>query len=77
MAPVVLFHSMLGLRPAVRQAAQTAWQDSVSRSGARAQVFTYPRAGHFYTDASLQDHDEHASELTWQRVEDFLRALPR
>jgi dienelactone hydrolase len=51
------------------------WRDSASRRGAQAHVFTYPNAGHFYTDASLPDHDEHASELTWQRIEDFLHSL--
>ncbi|MFJ1764343.1 dienelactone hydrolase family protein [Amycolatopsis sp. NPDC088138] len=42
-----------------------------------AEVFTYPGAGHFYTDAEAPDHDETASALTWQRVLDFLRKLPR
>lgn len=58
-------------------AAVAAWQDSVSRRNVQAQVFTYPTAGHFYTDASLSDHDEHASELTWGRIENFLSTLRR
>ncbi|UOZ11533.1 dienelactone hydrolase family protein [Amycolatopsis sp. WQ 127309] len=42
-----------------------------------AAVFTYPGAGHFYTDAEGPDHDEAASALTWQRVLGFLRTLPQ
>jgi dienelactone hydrolase len=58
-------------------AAIEAWQDSASRRNVQAQVFTYPSVGHFYTDVSLPDHDAPASELTWQRIENFLRCLPR
>ncbi|MEA5367558.1 dienelactone hydrolase family protein [Amycolatopsis sp., V23-08] len=42
-----------------------------------AEVFTYPGAGHFYTDAEGPDHNETASARTWQRVLDFLRTLPQ
>ncbi|MFD7509980.1 dienelactone hydrolase family protein [Streptomyces sp. NPDC059853] len=35
-------------------------------------VFRYPGAGHFFTDAQLDDHDPAAAELTWRRVLDFL-----
>lgn len=41
------------------------------------QVFTYPGAGHFYTDESLPDHDADATALTWQRVLEFLAAVAR
>jgi dienelactone hydrolase len=47
-----------------------AWRDTAARAGAH--VFTYPGAGHFYTDAELPDHDQQAETLTWQRVLDFL-----
>jgi dienelactone hydrolase len=49
-----------------------AWRDTAARAGAAARVFTYPGAGHFYTDAELPDHDQQAETLTWQRVLDFL-----
>ncbi|MFC9065429.1 dienelactone hydrolase family protein [Streptomyces harbinensis] len=38
------------------------------------EVFRYPGAGHFYTDAQLDDHDPAAAELTWRRVLDFLES---
>jgi dienelactone hydrolase len=53
-------------------AAVAAWLDVAN--GADVRVFTYPDAGHFYTDASLPDHNEQAASLTWQRVLDFLAA---
>jgi dienelactone hydrolase len=42
-----------------------------------AEVFTYPGAGHFYTDAEGPDHDEAAAALTWRRALEFLRTLPQ
>ncbi|WP_229908174.1 dienelactone hydrolase family protein [Amycolatopsis oliviviridis] len=39
-------------------------------------MFTYPGAGHFYTDSSLPDHDADAAALTWQRILDFLPDQP-
>ncbi len=54
-----------------------AWRATAARSGADARVFTYPGAGHFYTDADGPDHDEPAAELTWDRVADFLRRSAR
>jgi dienelactone hydrolase len=42
-----------------------------------AQVFTYPGAGHFYTDAGGPDHNEVAAALTWRRALEFLRTLPQ
>lgn len=53
-------------------AAIPGWLAAAGRAGADAQVFTYPHAGHFYTDASLPDHDEQAETLTWQRILEFL-----
>lgn len=51
------------------------WIDAAGRSGTDARVFTYPQAGHFYTDKTLPDHDVHAAHLTWQRAAEFLRTL--
>jgi dienelactone hydrolase len=53
-----------------------AWLDTAARIGADARVFTYPDAGHFYTDVRLPDHDAPAAALTWRRILDFLRPLP-
>jgi dienelactone hydrolase len=38
-------------------------------------VFTYPGAGHFYTDPSLADYHPAAAGRTWQHVTAFLSAL--
>ncbi|WP_340688201.1 dienelactone hydrolase family protein [Amycolatopsis coloradensis] len=57
-------------------AALPGWLDAATRSGADARVFTYPGAGHFYTDSSLADHHEGAATLTWQRVLEFLEIQP-
>jgi len=46
---------------------------SAAEAGVAAQAFTYPGAGHFYTDASLPEHDANAAEQTWHRILDFLR----
>jgi dienelactone hydrolase len=56
-------------RPAVAQ-----WQADAGHAGLAAQVFTYPGAGHFYTDPGLADHPTAAGQ-TWQRVNAFLSAL--
>lgn len=53
-----------------------AWRAAATRSGVDVRVFTYPGAGHFYTDTGLPDHDERAAALTWQRTLEFLRTLP-
>ncbi|MGW4644454.1 dienelactone hydrolase family protein [Sphaerisporangium sp. NPDC004334] len=56
-------------------AAVAAWESAATDAGSVVQVFTYPGAGHFYTDATLREHDEEATALTWQRSMDFLRHL--
>jgi dienelactone hydrolase len=38
-------------------------------------VFSYPGAGHFYTDPDLADYHPAAATLTWQRVVAFLSTL--
>ncbi|MER8186111.1 dienelactone hydrolase family protein [Kitasatospora sp. NPDC094015] len=58
--------------PAARVAS---FQQSAAAAEAVTTVFTYPGAGHFYTDPTLADHDRPASELTWQRSLRFLRDL--
>ena len=55
------------------------WTDAVVRdvraAGARIEVFSYPGAGHLFTDPSLPDeYDEQAAALLWQRVLAFCRA---
>ncbi len=50
--------------------------ESAARVGADAACYTYPGAGHFYTDPSLPDHEPAAAALTWQRIEALLASLP-
>jgi dienelactone hydrolase len=51
------------------------WQDDAVRAGLAAQVFTYPGAGHFYTDPDQADYDAASADQTWQRVTAFLASL--
>lgn len=51
------------------------WRADATRAGLAAEVFTYPGAGHFYTDPCLADYHTVAASLTWQRVTAFLSAL--
>jgi len=51
------------------------WQADAVRVGLAAQVFTYPGAGHFYTDPGLPDFHAPSADQTWQRVTPFLTAL--
>jgi dienelactone hydrolase len=48
------------------------WQADANRAGLAAEVFTYPGAGHFYTDPSLADYNAASASLTWRRVTAFL-----
>lgn len=57
-------------RPDVAQ-----WQADAGQAGLAAQVFTYPGAGHFYTDPGLANHHPAVADQTWQRVTAFLSAL--
>jgi dienelactone hydrolase len=50
------------------------WQAAAVRAGLAAQVFTYPGAGHFYTDPGLPDYHALSADQTWQRVTAFLAA---
>lgn len=55
--------------------AVTEWRAGAAAAGAAAEVFSYPGAGHFYTDAQLADYHAPSASLTWQRVTAFLSAL--
>lgn len=45
-----------------------AFHDSAARADADAALYTYPGAGHFFTDAELPDHDRSAADEAWRRV---------
>ena len=51
------------------------WTATATRAGLRAEVFSYPNAGHFFTDQALSDYDAEASGRTWQRVLHFLETV--
>jgi dienelactone hydrolase len=51
------------------------FEESAMRAGADATTFTYPGAGHFFTDAELPDYDEAAAGAAWRRVEALLDTL--
>lgn len=59
--------------PVAPPALVTEWHAAATRSGADAEVYRYPGAGHFYTDPHGPDHDPPAAEQTWDRVAEFLR----
>jgi dienelactone hydrolase len=52
-----------------------AWRDTMMAAGAVVEVFTYPRARHFFTDSGVDEFDPAAAGLAWQRGLDFLGAL--
>jgi len=45
---------------------------AAAEAGIAAEVFRYPGAGHYFTDATLPDYASEAAALTWQRVLAFL-----
>ena len=51
------------------------WEAAAARAGLAAEVFRYPGAGHYFTDAALPDHDAAAAELVWRRALAFLDRL--
>ncbi|GAB1508341.1 dienelactone hydrolase family protein [Actinophytocola sp. KF-1] len=80
-AGVLLFHGLASVPAGTRAQLHVADPDPFAPPAdvaawrtADAQVFTYPGAGHFYTDEDLPDHDPRAAALTWRRALDFLRA---
>ncbi|MEY9325717.1 dienelactone hydrolase [Sinorhizobium fredii] len=52
-----------------------AWSAAAGETPIALEVFTYPGAGHLYTDPTRPDFDAEAARLTWSRVEHFLAAL--
>ncbi|TXS08474.1 dienelactone hydrolase family protein [Streptomyces sp. wa22] len=54
---------------------QTSWYLQMQRTGADAEVYRYPGAGHLFTDAELPDFDQDAAELTWKVSLGFLATL--
>ena len=61
--------------PFASQEAVAGWWPMARMAGARADVFTYPNVGHFYTDATLSDYDSVATEKTWTQVLAFLDSI--
>ncbi|MGW5746151.1 dienelactone hydrolase family protein, partial [Amycolatopsis sp. NPDC003861] len=61
--------------PIAPPAQVAAWREAAARSGADARVYTYQGIGHFYTDAGGPEYDAAAAELTWDRVDGFLRRI--
>jgi dienelactone hydrolase len=52
-----------------------AWAAAAARAGLAAEVFRYPGAGHYFTDAAIADHDPAAAALVWERALGFLARL--
>ena len=51
------------------------WTAMAEKAGAVADVCTYPKVGHFFTDETLSDYDPAATDQTWERVLSFLNAI--
>jgi dienelactone hydrolase len=49
-----------------------AWRASLP---AAVEVYTYPAIGHFFTDPGVDDYDEPAARLAWQRALTFVETL--
>ncbi|HJP72823.1 MAG TPA: dienelactone hydrolase family protein [Pseudonocardiaceae bacterium] len=58
--------------PAARVAG---WTGAVDAGPAEAELFAYPRVGHFFTDPTLPDYDPSAAALAWERSVGFLGRL--
>ena len=43
------------------------WAEGARRAGVAFELFRYPGAGHYFTDASLPDHDASAARLATER----------
>lgn len=52
-----------------------AWAEQANRAGIRSEIYRYPSAGHYFTDAALPDHDAPSRELALTRCAAFLRSL--
>ncbi|MCT2593397.1 dienelactone hydrolase family protein [Streptomyces sp. N2-109] len=53
----------------------SAWYLRMVRAGAEVEVYSYPGAGHIYTDPELDDHDAEAAAQTWHTALAFLSEL--
>jgi dienelactone hydrolase len=51
------------------------WAEAARKAGLAFELFRYPGAGHYFTDATWPDHDAAAAALAAQRVLAFLDAL--
>lgn len=51
------------------------WRAHAAAAGLAADIFTYPGAGHFYTDPDLADYHAASADRTWQRMIVLLSAL--
>ncbi|MEV4758634.1 dienelactone hydrolase family protein [Micromonospora sp. NPDC049559] len=49
-----------------------AWRKAMVDAGAELEIFTYPGAGHLYTDDGIPGYDEAATRSTWERSLAFL-----
>lgn len=53
------------------------WMERARSTGMCVDAFTYPDAGHFFTDRALDDYDSEAAKRTWERVLNFLGRIGR
>ena len=51
------------------------WVEGMRRAGLGFELFRYPGAGHYFTDATLPDYDAAAHALAEERVLAFLARL--
>ncbi len=49
------------------------WRHRMEAGGAVVELFTYPGAGHFFTDPDVPEHHAEAAGLAWRRSIEFLR----
>ena len=52
-----------------------AWRQAMTDAGAALEAWSYPGAGHLFTDPGTPDDDQAAKALAWQRSLDFLDRL--
>jgi dienelactone hydrolase len=54
-------------------ASVAAWRLGMEAAGAGVELFSYPAAGHFFTDPGVPEYDAVAADLAWRRGVEFLR----
>lgn len=52
-----------------------AWRSALDGSPIALEVFSYPGAGHLFSDATLTDYDPAGARLMWERVDRLLAML--